>query len=131
MKTDIQNRSDIEHLVNVFYQKILEDPVIGFIFNESIDFIWDEHIPKIYDFWDSVLFHTATYKGNPMLTHIALNRKTKLTEKHFERWVKLWKETIEENFQGVTANVAYEKAILMKNLMLHKIKMSSDSNFIQ
>jgi hemoglobin len=77
--TDIQKKEDFKTLVDSFYKKVLIDDVVGFIFTEIIDFIWEKHIPVIYDFWESLLFHTATYKGNPMIKHINLNHKIKLT----------------------------------------------------
>ena len=35
MKKDIENRKDIELLVNRFYDKVIADQMIGFIFNRS------------------------------------------------------------------------------------------------
>ena len=59
MTSDIQNRDDIQRLIDQFYQKVLKDEVIGHVFTDTIEFIWDRHIPVMYDFWESVLFHTA------------------------------------------------------------------------
>ena len=36
MKKDISNRKDMEILIELFYQKVLLDPVIGFIFTEIV-----------------------------------------------------------------------------------------------
>ena len=36
MKKDISNRKDMEILIELFYQKVLLDPVIGFIFKEIV-----------------------------------------------------------------------------------------------
>ena len=80
MKADILNREGIKMLVDSFYKKVLKDDIIGFIFTDTVEFIWEKHIPIMYDFWDSMLFHTAFYKGNPMLKHIALNKKIELTD---------------------------------------------------
>ena len=124
MKSDILNREDIKALVDSFYKKVLKDDLIGFIFMDTIEFIWDKHIPIMYDFWDSMLFHTAVYKGNPMLKHIALNKKIELTDARFDRWIQLWEQTIDENFQGQKADLAKEKANMIRMLMTQKIRLN-------
>ncbi|WP_367274609.1 group III truncated hemoglobin [uncultured Lutibacter sp.] len=48
---DINNREDIELLVNKFYEKVKVDETIGYIFNEIANINWDKHLPKMYDFW--------------------------------------------------------------------------------
>jgi hemoglobin len=118
---DIVTREDVQKLVDEFYKKVLEDDVIGFIFKKTINFIWEKHIPTMYDFWDSMLFNTAVYKGNPMVKHIVLHAKIELTYERFDRWIYLWQNTIDENFEGEKATLAKQKAIMMRKLMLHKI----------
>ena len=122
---DIVTREDVQKLVDEFYKKVLEDDVIGFIFKKTINFIWEKHIPTMYDFWDSMLFNTAVYKGNPMVKHIVLHAKIELTYERFDRWIYLWQNTIDENFEGEKATLAKQKAIMMRKLMLHKIKQGS------
>ena len=87
-------------------------------------------MPVMYSFWESVLLSKPSYSGNPVLRHIELNQKTPLTEAHFDKWLELWFSTLDENFEGDIANSAKEKATMMKELMLYKIKKSSDPNFI-
>jgi hemoglobin len=54
-----------------------------------------------------------------------------LTDAHFARWKKLFFETIDELFEGKTADMAKEKTNALQFLMQHKIKMSESSGFIQ
>ncbi len=58
----------------------------------------------MYDFWGSVLLGTNAYKGNPMIKHIQLNEKTPLQVAHFQRWLRLWEETVNECFEGEIAH---------------------------
>ena len=51
-------------------------------------------------FWETILLGTITYKGNPMIKHIELNKLSPLKQSHFERWLTLWEETINESFTG-------------------------------
>ena len=90
MKKDISTPTNVKLLVDSFYKKVRNDECIGYIFNDVAHVDWDDHLPKMYKFWEFALLGTATYKGNPMMKHIALNAKESLTETHFERWVELW-----------------------------------------
>lgn len=119
---DIATRSDIEFLVNEFYKKVIIDDQIGFFFNKVVQLDWEIHIPIMYDFWESTLFGIPKYKGNPMLVHIELNKKENLTPEHFERWLKLWKTTIQNHFAGDKADEAVRKASQIGQLMQIKIK---------
>ena len=57
-----------------------------------------------------------------MLKHIELHQKQALKSEHFERWLHLWETTIMQNYQGVKAQLAIEKAKQIGNLMLFKIQ---------
>jgi len=130
-KQDIQNAEDIKHLLDTFYAKVLKDDVIGYIFTDVAQISLEIHMPVLYAFWETILFGVANYRGNPILKHIELNKKEPLTDLHFERWISLFFETIDELFEGKTADLAKEKAKAMRFLMQHKIKASEGAGFIQ
>jgi len=130
-KQDIQNADDIKHLLDTFYAKVLKDDVIGYIFTDVAQISLEIHMPVLYAFWETILFGVANYRGNPILKHIELNKKEPLTDLHFERWISLFFETIDELFEGKTADLAKEKAKAMRFLMQHKIKASEGAGFIQ
>lgn len=125
MKTDIRDRKDIEFLMKSFYHKVRGDEVIGYIFNDVAKVDWDHHIPIICDFWENILFQTNVYKGNPMVTHIRLNGITPLTKAHFDRWLKLFLETVDEYFEGEKAELAKQRARSIATMMQIKIIESS------
>lgn len=131
MKRLIKGREDIEFLVDEFYRKVKKDEIIGYIFNEVINFSWDVHIPIMVSFWESILLDKATYKGNVMMQHIELNKKSPLKPEHFEQWKKLFFETLDENFEGEKVEEAKKRADSMAALMMYKIDQSSNRNFIQ
>jgi hemoglobin len=91
--SDIVNRNDIEKLVNAFYEKVKADQVIGPLFSH-VD--WPAHLPTMYDFWSSMLLGDQTYRGNPLSKHLPLP----LQREHFQRWLKLFTQTVDENFSG-------------------------------
>lgn len=123
---DIENRKDIEHLVNEFYTKVLKDDKIGFFFNQIADIDWEKHFPIMYDFWETLLFDTMKYKGNPMTKHIVLSKKEPMTSEHFERWLFLWNQTVNEYFTGDRATEAIKRAKMIADLM--KYKTSNNKN---
>lgn len=131
MKADIANANDLKLLLDTFYRKVLEDPTIAYIFTEVAKINLESHMPHLYAFWETVLFGTANYKGNPILKHIELDKKEALTEAHFTQWKKLFFETIDELFVGEKANLAKEKANAMEFLMKMKIADSRKPGFIQ
>lgn len=121
MKHDIKGRADVEHLVNTFYDKVKQDDVIGFIFNDVADVVWERHLPVMYDFWESIIFLTNKYIGNPMVVHTNLNERVRFTREHFQRWVALFTATVDELFEGKKANIVKEKAISIAAIMETKI----------
>ena len=103
MKADIDNRADIDKLVNLFYERVKKDKTIGFIFNEVVKMNWEKHIPLIADFWETILLDNPVYKNNAMEVHYDINRKLPLQPEHFETWLQLFNETIDELFEGKKA----------------------------
>ncbi|HYJ65826.1 MAG TPA: group III truncated hemoglobin [Parafilimonas sp.] len=126
---DIENRGDIEKLINSFYDKVKRDEVIGFIFNDVAKVNWEKHLPVMYGFWENIIFFKNTYNGNPMLVHIHLNEIIKLRKEHFERWLQLLTNTVEELFEGEKAALAKEKAISIATIMKTKIAGAPDISF--
>jgi hemoglobin len=47
-----------------------------------------------------------------------------MEKRHFAHWIKLWTETVEENFSGEMADLAIYKATNIANLMGHKMEMA-------
>lgn len=120
----LETREDIELLVNKFYEKVQADETIGFFFTEVAKVDWKAHLPKMYQFWETLLFGQVSYKGNPMAAHFPINEIKAMEKRHFEQWLKLWTATIEENFIGETADLAVYKANNIAQLMAHKMEMA-------
>jgi hemoglobin len=79
MKKDISNRAYIQQLVDTFYIKVRADETIGYLFNDVAHVNWEQHLPRMYDFWENILFQTGNFKGNPMTAHTQLHQKSPLT----------------------------------------------------
>lgn len=117
MRNDIENRTDIELLVNEFYTLVQADDLIGNIFNEIIQDQWPRHLSKMYSFWETVLLGNHTYNGAPFMPHA----KLPLEQKHFDRWLLLFGKTIDTYFNGPIAEDAKARASKMAVMFLSKI----------
>jgi len=122
MKMDIARREDIEMMVRTFYDKVRIDPVIGPIFNDVANINWEKHLPVMFDFWESTIFFTGGYSGNPMKPHQELNRIFPLQEKHFSQWLELFRSTVDELFVGEKAELAKQRAMSIATIMQVKFK---------
>jgi len=118
---DIETRADIILLVDHFYSKVQDNQTIGPIFTQVANVDWSHHLPKMYDFWESILFGKAIYKGNPMLTHFALNEKAPLKTEEFNTWKTIFYEVVDELFAGENAETIKQKAQSIADLMHFKI----------
>ena len=109
----INDRADIDILVNCFYSKIRTDELLGPIFNSHIsEDKWKEHLDKLTDFWETNLFGVAKFKGSPTQKHINVDKNLnyEIEQKHFDKWLQLWFETIDELFTGEYADKAKNSA---------------------
>ena len=120
MKTDIRNRKDIEKLVNAFYDKIKKDDTIGYLFNDVAKVNWELHLPKMYDFWENILFYSGNYSGSPMVVHKELHQKSTMNQQHFQHWNDLFSETVDKLFIGIKANEIKERASNIAQVIMYK-----------
>jgi hemoglobin len=121
-KPDIRSRNEVIILVNKFYEKVRVDNTIGYIFEDIFKVNWATHMEVMYNFWESVLFYTANYTGNPMIVHRQINNVVSLTPEHFKRWLQLFHTTVDENFEGEKAELAKQRATSIATVMQLKIK---------
>jgi hemoglobin len=105
-RSDICTRADCERLVRVFYGRALSDPVIGFIFVDVARLDLEAHVPRIASFWETILLGARSYGGGAFRPHAELNTKVRLRAGHFERWLWLWRTTVDELFAGPRAELA-------------------------
>jgi hemoglobin len=115
---DILQRKDIELLVNKFYEKVNSDDLLSPIFSH-VD--WPTHLPIMYNFWSSMLLGDQTYKGNPLLKHMPLP----IEPKHFARWLELFHETVDENFNGEKADEAKMRARSIADIFQYKMGLKN------
>ncbi|YCM45958.1 group III truncated hemoglobin [Verrucomicrobiaceae bacterium 227] len=126
---DLLDRSGIEFLVNSFYDTVRQDETIGFIFEKIAGVNWETHLPKMYSFWETVLFRTGGYKGNPLAAHAKLAPLTEMGKDQFDRWLQLFEATVDTHFAGENAEHIKRCAADMANVIYSKINGVQDPRF--
>ncbi len=119
MLTDITHRKDIEKLVNQFYEKVQANVLLAPVF---IKVDWAKHLPTIYNFWSSVIFGEQNYFDNPFEKHINLA----IGKEHFTQWLKLFTETVDQNFVGSNADEIKIRANTIAEIFQHKMGLLSN-----
>ncbi len=115
---NIETLDDIKVLVNDFYGKVREDDLLRDIFNDVIEDRWPQHMEKMYRFWQTVLLEEHTYYGSPFLPHAHLP----VEKEHFDRWIKLFYETVDAHFKGEKAERVKWQGERMAEMFQSKIQ---------
>ncbi len=119
---DVLSRADIAVVVDHFYARAMQDPVIGYLF-EGLDL--PKHLPTIHDFWENILFRTGAYKGGMMYKHLMLDARKPLRLEHFQRWLELFVTTIDELFAGENANTMKQFAYSVANTIYARVSQQN------
>ena len=80
-----------------FYARVERDDLLAPYF-ASVDM--PAHMPRIVDFWSTMLFGTGRYTGSAFAPHLAMPG---LTGAHFARWVATMEATIDAHAAGPVA----------------------------
>lgn len=118
---DIETKADLSFLMEAFYSKMLKDELIGYIFNDVANLNLEEHLPSLSNFWENMLLKPNGYKKNVMDIHLKLNALEKLQPEHFECWLFLLSETVNENFKGEKAERMLNSANNIATMMQYKM----------
>ena len=112
---DISTPDDVEKLVRTFYGHLLKDPFMSPFF-EHIDF--EAHFPRMMAFWSFILLDTEGFTGNVFDAH----RRLDIDERHFERWISTFKQTVDALFMGKNAEKAKQQAEVIGYNFQSKLK---------
>jgi hemoglobin len=129
---DIQTSPEVRILVDRFYEKVRRDPLIGPIFDDVAKVDWPSHLATLCTFWETLLKipssvgathlplvsdapgqgpdagkKAGTCSGAPFPKHAVLP----VEKAHFDRWLQLFIETVDENFVGPKADEAKGRAL--------------------
>jgi hemoglobin len=116
---DIENIQDIKILVDRFYTKVRADQTLAPVFDLRIR-DWGPHLETMYRFWNAALFQVREYVGNPFMKHAGLP----VDGSHFQRWIELFYETLDENFAGPVTDEAKRRSMIMANTFYSRMTNS-------
>jgi hemoglobin len=115
---DIENRDDIEVLVNAFYSAVKKDALLAPVFASRIaDDAWPAHLQRMYNFWSALLLGERGFEGNPMQKHFSLP----IDEGHFTRWLQVFNYAVDRLFTGPKADEAKKRSSSIAQIMQFKI----------
>ena len=116
---DISNKADVKIFVDAFYTEVRKDQLIGPVFAAAIpNGNWTPHLERMYSFWNTVLFGARDYQGNPFSKH----RSLPIEKRHFDRWLELLNNTLDQHFSGEKAEEIKTRAEKMGLLFQSKLK---------
>lgn len=114
MLRDITSEEDVKLFSDEFYKKLLADDRINHHFK---DLNLEEHLPKIYAFWNMILLGSNTYKRNMMEAHQQLDLK----KEDFPVWLRHFEATLREHFEGEKTDEAISRANTIAMTMRYKL----------
>lgn len=114
---EIMAIEDIRLLVDTFYSRVREDELLGPIFEERLEGKWDEHLAKMYRFWQTLLLGKHTYYGSPLMPHLDMP----VEKMHFQQWVMIFHQTVDDLFTGEIAEEAKWRGNRMAEMFNYKI----------
>jgi hemoglobin len=99
-KPDLDNAAAISSLVELFYTRVLTDPLLAPLFTQVARIDPDAHLPTIKAFWRKMLLGDPAYARNMVARHGAVHARVAFEARHFDRWLALFTHTLEHNFAG-------------------------------
>ncbi len=114
---DITTEDDVRTMVDTFYDKVNKDELLSPVFNDFAAVDWSRHLPVMYAFWNSLILGIPGYRGAPFPKHIELP----ISREHFERWLHLFRENIDEHFAGANADLAKLRAENIAQVFQYKM----------
>lgn len=90
--------ADLVPLLTDFYDRVQADPDLAPYF-ATLDM--REHIPRIADFWSTIVFGSGRYTGNAFRPHAAMPG---LAPAHFARWLACLDAAVDAGHRGPNAD---------------------------
>ena len=114
---DIETREDIRLMVDSFYEKVQLDDELNHVFNGVAQLDWEKHLPKMYDFWESIVWKNNVYSGNPMEVHKKMHTRIPFTKSMFDNWLRLFNQTVDANFEGKNTDEVKTRALSIATMI--------------
>lgn len=127
---DIQTQDDLLFLVTHFYDKLLADNQINFVFTAIVKLKLETHLPILVTFWSQVLFGTGGYSRNLTQIHLDIDQKMHLTPQMFGIWLYHFEDSVNTHFEGKNATEIKLQAKNLATILMIKIKNQQESKHL-
>jgi hemoglobin len=118
---DIENQHDLFLLVDEFYNRLLSDDDINYIFTDAVKIKIEEHLPILVTFWSQAILGTGGYTNNLTQIHLDVNRKVYLSPELFEIWLRHFDHTVDGLFVVKNADKIKTNALNIATVLQIKI----------
>lgn len=118
---DIQSQDDLLQLVTLFYDKLLTDESISYIFTEVVKIKLEEHLPILVTFWSQAVLGTGGYSRNLTQIHLDVSEKSYLSPELFKIWLGHFNDSVDTLFAGEKAEQIKTNALSIATIMQIKI----------
>lgn len=117
---DLVTRAAVHDLVVGFYREIVNDDLLGPVFDDVAEVDWAEHIPKLIDYWSRLLVDEPGRQQPIVAAHRRLHQSEPLQAVHCDRWWQLWCESVDGHWSGPAADRAKNHAeSMMRGMAKH------------
>jgi hemoglobin len=96
-RPDLAGDADLRGVLEAFYAALGRDPLLAPYFAELN---MAAHLPRIADFWSTLLFRSGRYDGNVFRPHLAMPG---LAAPHFARWLDALEAAVRAAHAGPNA----------------------------
>ena len=118
------DRGNIEKMVRSFYERIVEDDVVGPYFTKALgedlkNDKWYDHHRTLDKFWLMMMTGEKGYAGDPFLPHVFIG---KLYPETFDRWLELFDEVVNQHFTPEISQKFYKKAEILSKKFIDMLE---------
>lgn len=93
----------LRRLLWAFYASVMDDDMLAPVFRQTLGPFpgagWPLHIARLEGFWRAVMHGPSVYRGQPGPVHGGLG----IGPAHFDRWLTLWEQTLEQQLPPAEA----------------------------
>ena len=130
MLFDTVDRVSVETMVRQFYATIVEDDIVGPYFiralgNDLKNYKWHEHFNTLDRFWLMMMNGEKDYWGDPFPPHAFLGT---LYPETFERWLQLFRETVDALFIPEIADKFYKKGEVLAERFMDYLDVGEEDD---
>jgi hemoglobin len=118
---DLDTPEEIFELVTRQYADVVQDDLLQPYFDFGPGFIdWQAHIGAVTDYWCHVLLYAPSYEIDAIELHRHLHDEHPFTPELFDRWLEIFRDSVESGWSGPGATSAVRRATGMARAMANR-----------